>query len=191
MDIIVIRHGESQDNNKKIYSRDNTSLTSKGIKQIENIKRKIDLLDFSQVYYSPLVRTKESMDYLELKGIGEKRIEEVDFGIFKGGNYKTISKKYPKETKKWTDDPINYRIPQGESVLDVYNRLEIFLDKLVKNNENILLISHEGIIRLINCWVFDNPNYFFRFKADNASINIVSIVDSYKYISKSNYNPMN
>lgn len=190
MDIIILRHGESQDNINKVYSRDNTSLTSKGIKQMKNIKRKIDLLEFTQVYYSPLVRTKESINYLELKGIAEKRIEEVDFGIFKGEDYKTILKKYPKETKKWTDDPINYRIPQGESVLDVYNRLEIFLNKLVKNNENVLLVSHEGIIRLINCWVFDNPEYFFRFKADNASINIVSIVDSYKYISKSNYKPM-
>ncbi len=188
MDIIMIRHGESEDNINKIYGRDDTKLTLTGIKQIKTIKSELKKLNFTRVYYSPLVRTKETIKKLSLEGIGEKRIQELNFGIFKGKNYETILREFPKETKKWTDNPISYKIPKGESVVDVYKRLENFLEELVRNNENVLLVTHEGIIRLINCWVFNNPEYFFRFKADNASINIVSIVDGYKYISKSNYN---
>lgn len=185
----MIRHGETEDNVKRIYSRDNTKLTSKGIKQIKNTKREIKDLNFSKVYYSPLVRTEETIKYLELQGIAEKRIQEIDFGIFTGGNYKTNLKNYPVETQLWTDNPITYKIPEGESVEEVYNRLKEFLEELIEKDESVLLITHEGIIRLVCCWIFDNIEYLFRFKADNGSINVVSVVDGYKYISNLNYNP--
>lgn len=189
MDIIMVRHGESEDNIKRIYSRDDTRLTPRGIEQIKNTKKGIKDLNFSKVYYSPLARTKETLDYLELEGRAESRIKEVDFGIFKGMDYKTILKNYPKETKMWTDDYRGYLIPQGESLDIVYKRLKSFLEELVRSGEDVLLLTHEGIIRLVCCWVFDNIDYVFKFKADNGSINIVSIVDSYKYIEKLNFNP--
>ena len=185
----MIRHGETEDNIKRVYSRDDTCLTPKGIEQIENIKKEMKDLTFSRTYYSPLTRTKETIDHLRLEGIAEERIQEVDFGIFKGMDYKTILKEYPKETKKWTNDYMGYRIPEGESLEEVYKRLESFLEDLIEKDENVLLITHEGIIRLVCCWVFDNIDYVFKFKADNTSINIVSIVDDFKYIEKLNYKP--
>lgn len=185
----MVRHGETEDNIKKIFSRDTTSLTLKGINQIKSIKEDIEGLNFSKVYYSPLTRTKETIKYLELEGIMENRIKEIDFGIFSGKNYETISKKYSWESKMWVENPITYNIPGGESLEMVYSRLKNFLDELIGRDENILLITHEGIIRLACCWVFDNINYFFKFKADNGSISTISIVDDYKYISKLNYNP--
>lgn len=189
MDIIMIRHGETEDNMDRVYSRDTTKLTSKGIEQIKRTKENIKDLKFSKVYYSPLTRTKETIKYLELDGIAENRIKEVDFGIFSGSDYETILKNYPKETKIWTENPITYGIPQGESVEIAYNRLKDFLEEVIEKDENILLITHEGIIRLVCCWILDNIECFFKFKADNGSINIVSVVDDYKYISKLNYNP--
>ena len=38
MDIIMIRHGESEDNIRKVFSDPNTSLTNKGIEQILSAK---------------------------------------------------------------------------------------------------------------------------------------------------------
>lgn len=189
MNIIMIRHGETEDNTKKIFSRDDTKLTSLGIEQIINTKRLIKDLDFTQVYYSPLTRTRETISHLGLEGRPEARIREIDFGIFAGKDYSGILKEYPGETKMWTDNPINYKIPNGESVEMVYNRLKDFLEELVEKDENVLLVVHEGIIRLVCCWIFDNADYFFKFRAKNGSINIVSVVDEYKYISKLNYNP--
>ena len=185
----MIRHGETQDNTEKIFSRDSTSLTAKGIEQIKNTKMNLKELNFDRVYYSPLTRTEESIKHLQLNGTPEDRIREIDFGIFTGLNYENIVKKYPSESQIWTDNPISYLIPDGESVEMVYDRLKIFLEELVDKDEDVLLIIHEGIIRLVCCWIFDDIDYFFKFKADNGSINIVSIVEDYKYISKLNYNP--
>lgn len=184
MDIIMIRHGESEDNIKKIFSRDDTSLTPKGIEQIKGTKELLKNFNYSKVYYSPLRRTVESLYYLGLEGIMEPRIKEINFGIFTGKTFEEISRDYPDESKSWVDDSKNYKIPEGESLLDVYNRLEEFLEEVSKKDENVLLICHDCIIRLALCWIFDNPDYFFKFKIDNGSINIISVDEGFKYIKK-------
>lgn len=187
MEIILIRHGESQDNISKTYSRDTTKLSVKGIEQIKETKKAIEKLEYKKVYYSPLTRTKETLDYLELNGEPEVRIREMNFGIFTGKTFIQITEEYPRESQMWFDNYNIYKIPKGESLEMVYKRLTEFLDELMEQDENVLLITHEGIIRLACCWVFDNINHFFRFKADNGSINIISIDHKYKYISKLNH----
>ncbi len=189
MDIIMIRHGETEDNKEKIFSRDNTGLTEKGKEQIKGTKKLLKNIDFNRVYYSPLKRTVETLEALGLTGTEEARLREINFGIFTGKTFEDILKAYPRETKAWLDNPQNYIIPQGESLLDVYNRVVEFLEKISKVNENILLVTHDCIIRLALCWVFNNINYFYKFKVDNGSINIISIEDGFRYIKKLNLTP--
>lgn len=187
MDIIMIRHGESEDNLRRIFSRDNTKLTEKGRTQILNSKELLKGFDYEDIYYSPLTRTVESIKILGLDGIMEEKIREIDFGIFTGKTFHEISELHPIQAKKWVEDSINFRVPKGESILDVYDRIKVFLKELIEKDKNALLICHDCVIRLILCWVFDNPDYFFKFKIDNGSINIISVEDDFKCIKKTNY----
>lgn len=185
----MVRHGESHDNLNKVYSRDETNLTKKGIEQIEMAKENLKDFSYKRVYYSPLVRTEETLKFLELEGIDDIRIRELDFGIFAGKNHEEVEEAFPEEFEMWNKDIYGYSIPEGESLLENYERLKDFLEDIIKKDENVLLVTHAGVIRLIFSWVFDNPEYFFKFKVTNGSINIVSIEDNYKYIKKINYNP--
>lgn len=187
MDIIMVRHGETEDNIGKIFSRDDTKLTEKGKRQILNAKALLKEFNYEEIYYSPLTRTVESKELLELGGIKEERIREVDFGLFAGKTFNQIHDLYPEDGKRWMKDPISFRIPNGESVVDVYGRVESFLEELVGQNKNVLLVCHDCVIRNILCWVLDNPNYFLKFKVDNGSINVISIDEGFKYIKKINY----
>ena len=110
----------------------------------------------------------------------------MNFGIFTGKTFDELIKEYPDESEAWFNGGNRYQIPKGESLEMVYNRLLEFLEELVDRDENVVLITHEGIIRLACCWVFDDINHFYRFKADNGSINIISISENYRYISKLN-----
>lgn len=184
----MIRHGESEDNIQRIFSRDDTRLTEKGIGQIKRTKEILQNFNYDKVYYSPLTRTVETLENLELEGIEEERIREINFGIFTGRTFEEIKEVYPNESNSWLEDTHNYVIPQGESLLDVYNRVVEFLEGISRSEENIILVCHDCIIRLALCWIFDNPEYFFRFKIDNGSINIISVDDGFKYIKKLNYN---
>ena len=182
----MLRHGETEDNLKKIYSRHTTILTDKGKNQIIKARKLLNELKYEKIYYSPLKRTMETLEYLGLEGIEEPRIREIDFGIFTGKTYEQISKIYPEETKSWTKDSIGYKIPQGESLFNVYYRVEEFLEEICKLNKNVLLITHDSVIRSALCWIFNEIEYFFRFKIDNGSISIISIEDKFKYIKKLN-----
>lgn len=168
MDIIFIRHGETEENIKKVYSRKEVSLSAKGKEEILKLKSNIRSLHFEKVYVSPLKRTKQTLELLGLKGIEDRRIQEYDFGIFAGKSYEDILKSYPEETNLWTTDHINYEIPKGESFKSFYFRVSDFLEEICKKeNQNILVVTHEGVIRAALCWVFDNIEYFYKFNIGN------------------------
>jgi alpha-ribazole phosphatase len=186
MDIILIRHGESEDNIKRVLSTDDTPLTKKGEMQIEKIKPVVAELDFKDVYISPTKRTIMTSEILEINGSLENRVREIDFGIFKGLGYEEFMKVYPEEGKKWVSDIKNYQIPNGESLKMTYQRVVDFLEEIINIGENSLVITHEGIIKLAFSWVFDSDEYFNKFMASNGSINIISIDKDYKFIKKLN-----
>ncbi|MGN9166007.1 histidine phosphatase family protein [Tissierellaceae bacterium HCP3S3_D8] len=189
MDIVMIRHGESQDNVSRVFGTYKTRLSQKGIEQIKITKKNLEEYSFSKVYYSPFIRTRETLHHLGLEGIEETRIQESDFGIFTGLTYKEIQGRYPVEYREWIDNPNTYIIPEGESLEITYKRVVEFLEELVERDEDVLLVTHAGVIRLALCWVFDDIDYFFRFKVDNGSINIIRIDHDYKFIEKLNYSP--
>jgi alpha-ribazole phosphatase len=182
MDIIFVRHGETLENRKGVYGTCDTPLSKKGQDEILQIKDLVYSLSFEKVYISPLKRAIETSRLLEVEGILDRRIKEIDFGIFEEKTYEEIKRLYPEETYAWIKDYINYRIPKGESLMDLYNRVSNFLKDIVAEDRDVLVITHEGFIRCALCWVFNNVEYFYRFKVDNGSITIVSIDEGYKYI---------
>jgi alpha-ribazole phosphatase len=188
MDIILIRHGETYDNVNMQISSKEVKLTDRGRRQIEKAKAILDKLSFDRVYVSPLARAIETMEILGLEGDKEERIREVDFGLFEGKTYDQLQAEFAEELKMWFDDVINYVVPEGESIKMAYDRVVSFLEELVDKKENALLICHDGVIKIALSWVFDNPEFFFKFKIDNGSISIISIDEmGFKYIKKANY----
>lgn len=186
MDIIMIRHGKSEDNLRKVYSRNSTPLTDDGIEELLQTKKLLKEYNYEEVYYSPYKRTAMTLACLGLVGKEESRLKEINFGIFAGKTFEEISHIYPKETKLWTNDIYNYQIPQGESLFDVYERVSEFLEELHKLNKSSILVTHDSVIRLALCWIFDEPLYFYRFKVDCASITTITINEGYKYINRVN-----
>lgn len=188
MDIILIRHGQTEDNVERIFSTKDTKLTEKGQEQIKKTKTFVDTLSFDKVYVSPLYRAVQTMEILGLEGEKEERIKEVDFGLFEGNTYEEIKAKFPEEAKEWDADYINYVTPKGESIKLAYDRVTSFLEEISKGDEDVVLVCHDGVTRIALSWVFDNLDYFFKFKIQNGSVNIISIDEyGFKYIEKTNY----
>ncbi|HZK58104.1 MAG TPA: histidine phosphatase family protein, partial [Clostridia bacterium] len=108
MDIIMIRHGKTEDNTTRTFSRDDTVLSKQGREQVERTKELLKSYRFKNVYYSPLARAEETLDILELQGISDSRIKEMNFGIFTGHTYNQLLGKYLKEIRLWTDNTNTY-----------------------------------------------------------------------------------
>jgi broad specificity phosphatase PhoE len=188
VDIILVRHGETEENVLKNFSGKGTHLTDKGKEQIKKIRPFVEKLSFNKVYVSPLPRAIETMEILGLDGEKEERIKEVDFGLFEGKTYEKIKEEFPEEVKMWDEDYINCVTPKGESIKLAYERVTSFLEEIVKKGEDVLLVCHDGVIRIALSWVFDNMEYFFKFNLGNGSVNIITVnEDGFKYIKKTNY----
>lgn len=174
MSIYLVRHGETKANLKKQYCGITDScLTDNGIKQIELAGELLKTKRIEKIYSSPQTRAIESSKIISKivnrKICISKDLSEINFGIYEGLTWIEATKKYPIETKIWSNKGLDYTFPMGESFIDVINRVEGFFTN--HSESNIVIISHAGTIKaalaylynmtLINAW---------KVKVNNGSI---------------------
>lgn len=187
MDIVFVRHGRTECNIKGIYAgKMDSSLSKEGVDEIEKLKERLKGESFDKVYVSPLKRTLKTAEILGFNGETDKRISEVNFGSFEGLTYRGIEEKYPEECKRWVNDYLNFRFPEGENILDVYNRTCKFIEDIPKEYKKVLVVTHGGIIKCALCSIFDRIDYFFKFTSEHGRYSVITIENDFKYIKAIN-----
>ncbi|MGE5627056.1 MAG: histidine phosphatase family protein [Solirubrobacterales bacterium] len=187
MDIVFIRHGKTEFNQNGIFGgSSDINLSREGINQAREAANFTKDVNFSKVYISPLKRAIDTSRELNISGEIDPRLREMDFGIFEGLNFSEILKLYPMEAELWSKDYINYKIPKGESLREVYERVADFINEVSKEDGTTLVITHEGVIKCALCTVFNNMEHFFRFKAEHCRFTQICADKEYKYIKAVN-----
>ncbi len=184
MDIIFVRHGKTILNEKNVYVGSiDTDISENGVEEIKKLAKLLHGIEFNKVFSSPLKRAIETTEIITNDNcIVDDRLKEMDFGIFEGLSYSEICEKYTQESKKWSADYLNYKIPSGESLKDVFNRTESFIKYVSEFKGKVLVVTHGGVISCALSLVFNNKDYFFKFKILHGRMNIISIEDNYMYI---------
>lgn len=183
MDIIFVRHGRTEMNERGCYGDiHDGGLSKEGISEIERLKETLEDFEFDCIFSSHMKRAMESASIIMREFILDDRLNEMNFGIFEGFNYEEINSKYPQESKKWAENFLGYRIPTGENLFDVYKRTAEFIEDVSKLYKSVLVFTHAGVIRCALSGVFDRPDYFYRFKIDSGTFTTISIDDGYMYI---------
>ncbi|WP_130805340.1 histidine phosphatase family protein [Senegalia massiliensis] len=184
MKLILLRHPETIANSKKVYiGQTESKYTDRGRDQFDKIVNNFDY-DVDYIYTSPMTRCK-----ILAKGISEKidtkleiieNINELNFGIFENKNYKQVEKLYPNEWRNWIVDYINYAIPEGESLRELYTRVEEFLNILKKKDGKYLLVTHGGVIQTIIALLLDlDIDDRWHFKVSEGSLVEIDYIDDY------------
>lgn len=179
MKIFLVRHGETISNVEKRYcGLYEAQLTDKGIKQAEKLKEDLRGTTFQKIYLSCTHRCKDTADIIcsTVDKIQDERLNELNFGIFDNKTYDEIQKKYPEECEEWQKSWKEYIIPQGESVVQAFERVTSFMKELENNpGENVLIVTHGGIIRLMYCYILDsNIDLYWKFASYNGGLSILS-----------------
>jgi len=184
MDIVFIRHGRTKLNEKGVYvGKTDTSLSEKGKAEIEKISSLITEMKFDKIYSSPLKRAIETTEIITReKYIVDDRLREIDFGIFEALSYGEICERYPIESKQWASDYLNYKIPKGESLNDVFSRVEEFIKHIGKGDDKVLVVTHGGVIACALSLVFNSREHFYRFKILHGTMNVIAVENNYMYI---------
>lgn len=179
MKIYLIRHGETESNLLKRYCGSfEDVLTAKGVNQAKELALRLRDVKFNKIYTSPLERAVKSCQLI-IPGedyVRDERLKEMSFGIFENKSYAELKELYPTELEKWSLDWKGYALPQGESTEEAFLRVSSFMKELESDEslDNVLLVAHGGIIKLIYCYILNSLDAFWSFTVDNCSINIVS-----------------
>lgn len=187
MRIILVRHGLSEANINKFYSLDDTKLDESGFAVLEKTKKNLDKFNIEKVYTSGLYRSQQTAQILGFDEYTiDERINELDFGDFKGRFFADIEKEHPSFFEEVRADYFGKKYPAGESRRDVVARTSEFLDELVEKGENALCISHGLAIKSCLFWILKDLADWDSFWLENGSITIFKIEDGKKLIESVN-----
>lgn len=192
--LILVRHALTVDNqNNRLSGHIDSAISEKGKEQIHKITNYLKDFKIDKIYTTTSSRTKDTVKKLsELKSIDiieKENLKEISFGDFEGLTFKEIEDKYPEEFQDMIKKGYEYKYPNGESLIDSYNRVCTELDNIISNNDGktILICSHGGTIRNIITYLISNSyKYHWNFKIDNGSVTILEIQDGFSVITTMN-----
>jgi broad specificity phosphatase PhoE len=155
IEIILARHGKTENNELGILQGTlDTKLNLEGLRDAKNLAKHLKKIYFDTVFSSDLLRAMQCSNEIikyqrNKKIIKEPLLRERFFGEHQGVKitdlgYKDLS--YPEMCKHLYE----CSCPNGESNTDLVGRINIFLDKLKKyDNEKILIVTHGGVVMLM------------------------------------------
>ncbi|MDE6593278.1 MAG: histidine phosphatase family protein [Oscillospiraceae bacterium] len=158
MKIYFTRHGETEWNSRNIICGvTDIDLSPNGEKQAEALGKRINLErpQIARIITSPMKRAMHTSEIISgITGIPvtdtENALREWDYGTYEGK---------PRDVPGFKENKVEFgcRMPGGESVFDVVNRVYGFLDECPErySGENILLVCHGGVCRVIETYYRD------------------------------------
>lgn len=161
--IILVRHGQSEGNaDKKQFETIPDyalNLTSEGVEQAKRAGLEIKNIiaqETIQVYISPFYRTRQTYQHIQesieanvVKVFEDPRIREQDWGHLRPND---INAEIIEERNNFST--FYFRIPDGESGADVFDRVSTFLETLHRDfdkpdsPQNVLIVTHGMTLRL-------------------------------------------
>lgn len=187
MKIILVRHGLSEANIGRFYSMNDTILHENGYDVLEKTKKNLEKYTIDHVYTSKLLRSQQTAEKLGFEEYTiDSRLNELDFGNFKGKLFEETRKKEAQFFVEQEKDVFNVRYPGGESRADVIKRTSEFLDELVRKNENALCVSHGIAIKSSLFWILKDLGDWDSFWLENGSITVFNIENGKKLIEAVN-----
>lgn len=181
MKILLVRHGETEFNKHGRYMGQlDIPLNEVGKKEAEQIGKVLKAFSISAIYSSDLKRASETAEIIKKtmnfpqEIILEPALRELNLGKLEG-TYLNL------EIQNMTEQQFNAYLLQmdGESLIDFNNRVwQCFqsITEKTENDQNIVIVSHGGSIRVILSKIIDPKyNIFDKIVLDNGSLTILNL----------------
>ena len=177
MKFYLVRHADKAkgDYFNPRLRHDDQPISTFGRKQASKILKYFHKLSIKSIYISEYIRTEQTARPLAIKlkisPIVDYRLNEIDIGLIDRLSDDEIREKYPEvwdASQAWNRD---FRWPEGETGLEAQERIVSFINEQINQEGSILIVAHDGIIRLLICYVLGLPVYSrFNFHVDTASV---------------------
>lgn len=176
MKLIFARHAETKANKNKIFSGwTDYPLTEKGEAQAKRLAYELKKnYNIDEMYSSPLGRAMSTSDIvsasIEREVIVTECLKEVNFGLFEGKTGIEIESEHGDHWRSWHNDFVNYRLPEGENLIDLLSRIKPLIDNLRKTDKVCLLLAHSAVIQVAITYLLDiDLKKMWNFQVKNCS----------------------
>lgn len=194
---LLIRHGESDSNQKKhIAGRlPNVHLTSRGQQHAQVLADTLSHVPIKAIYASPLERTMDTAQplatALKLEITPLDDLLETDCGEWQGQAAKLLHRK--KEWKLVQQHPSLFRFPAGESIAECQHRMVRAIETIRLKHQPqdiVACFSHADPIKQAVAYYIGLPlDNFQRLAIDVGSITVIQVTQDSSRLLALNYSP--
>ena len=180
--IILVRHGETEWNRiERFRGHADVPLNETGLIQAEATGNRVaQEWRPVTVYSSPrsrAVMTAEAIArHFDLPVQIHPGLEDIDFGEWQGLTRDEASRRWPKQIDLWFNHPQRTRIPHGDTLKALRERLMHTVHELVDKHpqQTIVLVGHTAVNRIILLGILGLDNQrFWRLHQDPCAINVI------------------
>jgi len=179
----ILRHADKESGdfyNPRLRHQDQP-ISEKGRLEAQRLVQFFSDKPISAIYISGFQRTGQTIQYVaqahQLTPIMDERLNEIDIGGVDGLADEEIQQKYPQVWDGFQKRSADFRFPEGETGAEAQKRAVDFLEEKRQqySSGNIILVSHDGLTRLLMCYIMDLPVYRrWNFQVDTCGIMEIS-----------------
>lgn len=154
--IHLVRHGQVEGFDQKRYNgQGDVPLTAEGWQQYRRLRERLAGVNLEAVYSSDLSRCADGARLLAephgLSPLLRSDLREIHIGEWEGRTWEQLKAEVPEQWQARLDDIVNYRVPGGENLLDVADRVLPALQEIVARHRGgeVLIVAHGGVNRLL------------------------------------------
>jgi len=173
----IIRHADKEQGDfyNPILRHQDQPISAKGRAEAQKLYSYFTNKPIAKIYVSEYVRTEQTIKYvaqkMKLSPIVDSRLNEIDNGVIEGMSEQEILKKFPDVWNAFRERDRDFLFPEGESGYDAQRRVKSFMEEKQEYKENIILVSHDGLIRLLMCYILGIGVYRrWDFRVDTCGI---------------------
>jgi broad specificity phosphatase PhoE len=160
--LYLMRHGETEWNRRHLFQGSGDSeLTEEGKDDLRSIGRRLDGVEFDQVYCSTLGRARKSLDIVGPQSphptIYDPRLEEMNLGVLEERRYDRLEAPFDAMYETFLKNPPEFRAEGAETFMDVRDRVYGVISEFDRSAERIFVMAHGVVLKMFLAYLRDRP----------------------------------
>lgn len=154
--VIFVRPGETDWNHAERWQGWlDTPINAHGRRQVEKLATLMRNIGVARLYTSDLRRARQTAEVIGkacgVAPISDPRLRERNIGRWQGMKLDEVHEWFPDQYEQYVTDKYTFRIPEGETLTEVGDRMEAAFKDIVADAdvETIVIVTHTVSIRVL------------------------------------------
>ncbi len=181
MKLFLVRHCQTDWNlNHRIQGSSDINLNEEGLRQSSALASWFRQFKIDAVYSSPMRRAVETAERiaknfnLEVKTLNGLR--ELNHGVLEGESSLEVWNRHGELLRRWIENPMNIKLPGGESIADLKERVSNAIDEILEKhrNDNVVVVGHHFTnLIIISIAIGLDLRNIWRLKQDESAVSLL------------------